>query len=135
MKIRNDILPDLSLNRPYQYQCVDLFRAANAEYYRHVDWALDISQGEFKELDIRDVPVRLIRRDPETQFIVKREVALRGHWRNLDFRETLWRTWISEFLEHEEQDVVLVAPKRHPKFRSYLADLQLLRRAGVAEPD
>jgi hypothetical protein len=30
---------------------------------------------------------------------------------------------------------VLVAPKRHAKFRNYQEDLRLLQDAGVAEPD
>ena len=38
------------------------FDEANAEYYAKVDWALDISEGEFEELDIRGVSARLIRR-------------------------------------------------------------------------
>lgn len=111
------------------------FDEANAEYYRHVDWALDISQAEFKELDIRGLPARLIRRDPETQIVVTREKAAEGKWRDLPFREGLWRSWLTSFLRADEADVVLVAPKRHRKFRNYLADLKLLQEAGVAEPD
>src|SRR5262249_49564276 len=43
LMISNDRLPDSSRNPGYEYDYVKLFRAANAEYYRHVDWALDIS--------------------------------------------------------------------------------------------
>jgi hypothetical protein len=39
------------------------------------------------------------------------------------------------FLNCSEDSIVLVAPKRNRRFRSYLSDVQLLRRAGVAEPD
>ena len=38
-------------------------------------------------------------------------------------------------LEEGWPDMVTVAPKRHRKFHSYLHDLQLLRKAGIAEPD
>lgn len=111
------------------------FDRANAEYYAAVDWSLDISQAEFKELDLRGVPARLVRRDPDTQVIVRRERALEGTWRDLAFHENLWPITISHFLETGEEDMVLVAPKRDPKFRQYLEDMNLLRKAGVAEAD
>jgi hypothetical protein len=38
-------------------------------------------------------------------------------------------------LQQELPDTVLIAPKRHRKFPLYLEDLQLLREAGLAEPD
>lgn len=111
------------------------FDKANAEYYRHVDWALDISQGEFKELEIRSLPARLIRRDPETQIVVTREKALAGEWRDLEFQEALTPFAIGKLLERGDPDRVMIAGKRHPKFRRYLEDFRLLRRAGVAELD
>jgi len=116
-------------------QVQQAFDEANAEYYRNVEWALDISQGEFKELDIRGLPARLIRRDPETQIVVTREKAAEGGWRDLPFRERRWATSLNLLLNFDLPDKVLVAPKRHRKFRDYLADLRLLQEAGVAEPD
>jgi len=116
-------------------QVQEAFDKANAEYYGNVEWALDISQGEFKELDIRGLPARLIRRDPETQVVVTRAKAAEGKWKDLPYRDTLWKSWLTSFLDENESEVVLVAPKRHRKFRDYLADLKLLQEAGVAEPD
>jgi hypothetical protein len=40
-----------------------------------------------------------------------------------------------EFIESGDPDEVLVAPKRHRRFKDDLAGLKLLRSAGVAEPD
>lgn len=111
------------------------FDEASLEYYRHVEWALDISQGEFKELCIRGLPGHLIRRDPETQFLVTRERALLGDWKNLEFQENLLPGSLDLFLQRAETSLILVAPKRHPKFKNYLSDMRLLRLAGVAEPD
>lgn len=113
------------------------FDEANAAYYRNIDWALDISQAEFQECDIRGVPARLIRRDPETQVVVTRQKALEGRWRQLDLGNTPWKVGI-EFLlldRPDDIDVVLVAGKRDRHFGELLAGLQLLRKAGVAEPD
>lgn len=111
------------------------FDEANAAYYKSVDWALDISEAEFEECDIRRVPAHLIRRDPETQVVVKREKAMLGKWRELDLSKAYWAGWLDLFLKDGDSDIVLVAPKRHKKFRQLLDGLKLLRDAGVAELD
>lgn len=111
------------------------FDDANAEYYRHVEWALDISKGEFKELCIRGLPGNLIRRDPETQVLVTRERAMSGEWRDLEFQDNLLPTSLDMFLQRAEPSIVLIAPKRHPRFKEYLSDMNLLRRSGITEPD
>lgn len=111
------------------------FDDANREYYSRVDWALDISDGEFEELDIRGIPARLIRRDIETQAVVKREKAMSGTWRRIDLSKTYWATSLQFLLDFGFQDIVLVAPKRSRKFRQLLDGLKMLRDAGVAEPD
>lgn len=111
------------------------FELVNNNYYQTVDWALDISEGRFIECDIRRVPAQLIRRDPETQVVVTRAKALLGEWKELDLSKTYWRGWIELFLREGDPDVVLVAPKRHPKFDDWLDGLKKLRDAGVAEPD
>lgn len=111
------------------------FDAANAAYYETVDWALDITEAEFQEADIRGVPARLIRRDPATQVVVTRQKALEGRWRNLDLSGTHWATSIQFLIDGRDEDVVLVAPKRHRNYRKLLDGLKMLRDAGVAEPD
>jgi hypothetical protein len=108
---------------------------ANADYYATVDWALDISEAEFKDFDCRCVPSRLIRRDPETQVVVTREKAMEGHWQELDLERTHWKVAIEFMLDQGGADVVLAAPKRSRRFKDLLAGLKLLREAGVAEPD
>lgn len=111
------------------------FDKANVEYYKTVDWALDITEGRFYECELQRVPARLIRRDPETQIILFREKALHGDWKKLDLSKTHWATSIEFFLEQGDPDVVLVAPKQHPKFDDLLDGLKMLRDAGIAEPD
>ncbi len=112
------------------------FDDANAEFYKNVDWAMDISEGEFEECDIRNVPANLVRRDPETQVIVTRAKAARGEWRRLDLSKTYWAASLDLLLNRGDQDVVLVAPKRNKtKFSALLDGLKMLRDAGVAEPN
>jgi hypothetical protein len=111
------------------------FDDANAAYYKTVDWALDIRDAEVGEMDIRRIPAKLIRRDPETQVVITRAKAARGEWRRLDLSKTYWPTAIQEFLRDGDHDLVLVAPKRSKKFRDLLDGLKILRDAGVAELD
>jgi len=113
----------------------EAFDEANTAYYETVDWALDIREAEFEECDIRSVPGRLVRRDPQTQVLVTRAKAARGEWRRLDLSKTYWHVGLDLFLQSGNQDLVLVAPKRARDFRALLDGLKKLRDAGVAEPD
>jgi hypothetical protein len=133
LMLSNDPLPSVSLSSGKRHAEMELFRAANAEYYQRVDWALDISEGQFDELSIRGIPSDLVRRDSETQFVVTRKQALEGRWRDLEFRRTVWAVTFGLFLERNEPSLILIAPKGHAQFQDYLADLRLLRDAGVAE--
>jgi hypothetical protein len=120
------------LAKPHEQRAFD---EANAAYYQTVDWALDISEGLFQDCDIRRVPAHLVRRDLATQVVVKRERVLEGTWRKLDLSKTWWATSLEFFLEDGDPDMVLVAPKRHPRYAHLLDGLKMLRDAGVAEPD
>jgi hypothetical protein len=113
------------------------FELENVRYYSSLDWALDMREAEFSEdIDIRCIPARLIRRDPETQVVVTRAKAAEGEWRKLDLSRTYWKTAIEFMLnDPRQQDTVLVAPKRNRRYRDLLQGLLLLREAGIAEPD
>lgn len=60
---------------------------------------------------------------------------MQGRWREIHLSNTYWATSLEFFLERGDADLVLVAPKRHRKYRSLLDGLKALRDAGVAEPD
>jgi hypothetical protein len=104
-------------------------------------WPLEISEARFKEFDVRGVPARLIRRDPESQILVTRERALEvatpGWEKKLDPSNTHWPFVIKLFLSDGYPATVLVAPlgaakaKRDP----LLKGLRELRTMGLAEPD
>ena len=130
MMLSNNIAPVITTQATQR-----AFAEANAAYYGNVDWALDISEAEFQELSFRGIPGRLVRRDRETQVVVTRQKAMRGEWRGLDLERTYWQVAIELMLERGDEDVVLVAPKRAKEFNHLLRGIQLLRDAGVAEPD
>jgi hypothetical protein len=117
------------------------FEAYRSRFYDCVDWALDISEARFRDFDIRGVPGRLIRRDPESQILITRERALQvaepGWERQLDPSNKLWPFMISLFLGDGDADTVFAAPLGAPKAKRdlLLKGLQELRRIGIAEPD
>jgi uncharacterized protein YjbI with pentapeptide repeats len=111
------------------------FDDANAKFYAGVDWALDLSEAEFEECDLRGVPATLVRRDPLSQVVVTREAALTGRWRDVDLSKTYWRSALDGFLEDQAKDIVLIAPKRAKNYAVLLEGLQRLRECGVAKPD
>jgi hypothetical protein len=107
------------------------FNISNTLYYENVDWAFDICEAEFEEADLRGVAAHLVVRDPDTQFILTRERALEGKWKDINLNGTHWKTSIELFLDRGAQDQVFVAPKRNPRYRPLLAGLWALRDAGV----
>jgi hypothetical protein len=112
------------------------FRRANAKFFESVDWALDISEAEFVDCDLRFIPPDLVRRDPRTQVVVKRERLLDGRWRRIDLGRTHWVTALEWYLkDSDEEGIVLVAGKRARNFKELLRGLQALRDSGIAEPD
>ncbi|MBZ0090224.1 MAG: hypothetical protein K8H90_07585 [Thermoanaerobaculia bacterium] len=115
------------------------FAAARAEFYAATDWALDISEAEFTAFEIDGVPAQLIRRDRDTQAVVRR-ATLAGTERHntIPAWNEHWSNVIELALEDDsEYDIVLVAPKAAPKrtFRKLVDGIQNLRDLGIAEPD
>lgn len=102
-------------------------------YYRDIDWGLDISEVEAGELTFRGLPSRIIRRDPDTQVVIRRENALKGTWREIDLSKTYWPTAIQLFLDRGDMDVVLVAPKKSKKFSDLRDGLKRLQDNGIAD--
>ncbi len=107
-------------------------------FYNSIDWALDISEARFKGFDMRGIPARLVRRDPETQVVITRERALKSGWQvGLSPSNTLWPFMIDLFISDGDADMVLVAPLGAPKKKrdELIKDLKELRELGVAEPN
>lgn len=106
------------------------FNAAIEEYYRDVDWALDISEAEFSDADFYMVPGHLVRRDPETQFLLRRDVVEKTQGAELPAYAGIA---VSRFEATPFDSLVTVAPRRSKHFARYLEELEYLRRAGLAE--
>lgn len=102
-------------------------------FYESVEWALDIAEGSFRTCEIRSVPEQLVRRDPETQVAITRELALANEkWRTADLGSTHWRAAIENFLARGERDAILVAGREDPDFENLASGLRVLRELEVA---
>ena len=112
------------------------FAADAVKFYSSIDWALDISRAEFRYLDWRlDMPTHLVRRDPETQIVLKRERLLDGAWRKLPL-DSLVSIALSNFMDFvPSQETIIAASKASKSFKDELASIELLRKEGIAEPD
>ena len=106
------------------------FNAAIEAYYRDVDWALDISEAEFSDADFYTVPGHLVRRDPQTQFLLRRDVVERTQGMELPVYAGIS---VSRFESTPFDSLVAIAPKRSKNFERYLEDFEFLRKAGLAE--
>ncbi len=100
------------------------------DYYREVDWAIDISRGEFVDATLPMVPGNLVRRNPETQFLVKREVLEAHPLEELPF---IGESYRRRFSTSPFDSLVVVAPTRSDAFSEIHAQLSEMRELGLAE--
>ncbi|MBB2487498.1 hypothetical protein H5407_19870 [Mitsuaria sp. WAJ17] len=112
-----------------------IFSKKRSNFYRDVEWALDISQAEFSDFCIRysAVPIEKIILDPATQFVVDISGGVGG----VDglVLSSYTKTMISQMLKERAEKGLLVAPKRDGKlFSAILQDADILRSAGYIKP-
>ena len=132
---------------------VAAFAADNRLRYEQVDWALDITELLAQEAEFQGVPSALVRRDPATQVVVRREKAIQafGGWpsdpierarrsNSLDDRigrgRGAWAAALTIMLDEGADDVVLAAPRGASKrvFQGEMDGLRALVDMGIAEP-
>lgn len=108
---------------------------ANSAYYSGVDWALDISKARFTSvIDLEAFPGSLIRRDPDTQVLVRRDTLLNEDWQSVNFGNTVYDMLISSFVhESSLSDMVLMAARGNRRFKEQMAVLEEMRSRGLAE--
>ncbi|MFC0431484.1 hypothetical protein [Kutzneria buriramensis] len=117
-------------NPSLSWDAKEAFASGAVAYYEKVDWALDITNAEFSDVDLYMVPGHLIKRDPETQFLLRR-----ASFENtpIDQLDPIVQIFVDRFNATPFDSIVAVAPKRSAQFRNFLAALTDLRDAGLAE--
>jgi hypothetical protein len=128
-------IPFVSGPAGYLTRRQEIMDQANAEYYRDVDWALDLSEAEFTSGEVEGIPPELVRRDPATQFVLREKAIKDGRWREVNLSGTYWSSLLDAYAREGMGDVILVAPKAAPDFKVLLKGLMMLREAGVVESD
>ncbi|MEV4106301.1 hypothetical protein [Nonomuraea sp. NPDC049695] len=98
--------------------------------YRSIDWALDISEAEFADVSLNYVPGDLVRRDPRTQFLLRRENLSKLDGRELPKDADIL---VNQLNLTPFDSTVVVAPTRSKQFRWFLETLEVLREMGLAE--
>jgi hypothetical protein len=111
---------------------VDDIDQANVRFYEDVDWALDIRHARAVTLDIRNVPLQLIRRNPETQAIVRRSRLPYEEMIRLGLGPTATQL-LSTFFPHDPDQKLFVAGARSKTFQRWVEAFGQLRKAGLAE--
>jgi hypothetical protein len=117
------------VNRGIPEETRTAMNASMIDYYRDVDWALDISEAEFSDADFYMVPGDLVRRDPETQFLMRREVIEQAGQELPNYPSVV----ASRFESTPFDSIVGVVPRRSKNFAEWLEQFEQVRKAGLAE--
>jgi hypothetical protein len=105
--------------------------------YNNIEWALDISAAEFKECDIREsIPAHLIKRNHETQMLLKYDKVLNSDWENNDHVQKSYAHYFCKRVIKAKNDLVIVAPVRNKEeFVIEMEAIKILRGEGIGECD
>jgi hypothetical protein len=106
------------------------FAEETNQYYRSVAVALDISAARFSTFEaLTGVPHHLIKRNPETQFVLLRERI--GAIKSATGRMSIWSVVAQRLDESPMPGVVVVLGCRGSKFETYLQEARDLRQKGI----
>ena len=105
------------------------------EFYRSVDWALDISAAKFPGgVTFEAIPGSKIRINRESQALVKREALLSPEGQNFDFGNSSFKIALGWFQQRSLFDSVVLVARSDSKYaKQDIAMLTALRSAGIAE--
>ena len=107
------------------------FEDAAKQFYANLGgWALDISEATFSDAEFRQVPGHLVKRDPETQFLVDKQAAAAA---DMDALPGMAKIAAERALESPYDSIVAVAPSRSKDFQEILEELVVLRERGIAD--
>jgi hypothetical protein len=128
----------LNLNiRPWGF-CTDAdvlarFAEARSGFYAETDWAIDITEAKFIAFRCEGVPLHLVRRDPETQVILRKDNFPGMHAIDEGFKDKFPEVYasLSIFSDSDEQESLRVVPlagakKSRDDWRGGIAELKVL---------
>lgn len=106
------------------------FAEVGRQYYAECEYALDMTEAVFESVSMYCLPGKLIRRDPETQFLVRKEKLVSADLSMLprSMQRRLKRASRGPF-----DSTVLVVGREEPDFKESLAAHRQLIDIGIAE--
>lgn len=110
------------------------FATARSEFYAETDWALDISEARFMAFRCAGVPLDLVRRDPETQVILRKGAFPGMQAIDQSFKSEFPETYdsLQIFCDSGDEEALRVVPLAAPKRRrdDWKGGIEELRRLG-----
>ena len=106
------------------------FLTAATKFYSGVDWVLDISDAAFESAAFFSLPGDLIRRDPETQFLVRKE-RLVGV--DMSSFSRVMRLRLKRVQRNAYDSTVLVVGRENERFGEELSEHRKLIDLGIAD--
>lgn len=116
-------MPHLSLPRRED------FVAGMFSSYQGVEWALDISEAVFSDVDFCGVPGDLVRCDENTQAVIRRDAVSDDL---LESAPVYAGIWMSRFENSPFDSLVCVAPRGSRGFSECMRSIEWLHDHGVA---
>ncbi|QKV74195.1 hypothetical protein [Amycolatopsis sp. Hca4] len=108
----------------------EAFAEAERQFYAKGEYALDISEAVFESASMFSLPGALVRRDPETQFLVHKE-RLAGA--DLSKLPRSVQRWLKRVARSPFDSTVLVVGRDEADFKESLAFHRQLVDLGIAE--
>lgn len=106
------------------------FAEAEQQFYAEGEYALDITEAVFESASMFSLPGDLVRRDPETQFLVRKE---RVAGADLSTLPRSAQRWLKRVARSPFDSTVLVVGRDEPDFKESLASHRQLVDLGIAE--
>lgn len=108
----------------------EAFRDSIVRVYAGVDWALDISEAEFTGAELYYLPGDLVKRNRDTQYLIRRSVVTGVDLSDLPLRAQIAAGRLSAT---PFDSIVAVAPTRAKDFGQVKAAFDEMRARGLAE--
>ena len=123
-------------DRPDLQNC---FNELRNNYYKNIEYALDISEAKFLSFDCNGIPSDLIKRNKDSQFIIRKKNISNIDRLNKEFAIAYPYVFfmVKMFLDSPHLDEVLVAPLAKPtkKYKPILEGLTRLQELGIVDED
>jgi hypothetical protein len=110
------------------------------DQYKNIEWALDISEAEFKECDLRgNIPANLIKYNPDSQMLIKFDKVMKSNFSNnakiMGSPGGYAELFCKRVLRYESDTIIVASVRNKKEFEKDMKAINILREEGIAELD